>query len=92
LSADGLSPRASTWFDHAEKRMAWLLFVAVGLAMALFGALWLVAPWLLSWLGGLPGDIRIESENGRFYFPVTTCLLLSALLSLVTWIVRLLRG
>jgi len=48
-----------------------------------------VAPWSLSWLGHLPGDIRIESENGRFYFPLTTCVLVSAGLSLA---LRLFRG
>jgi len=37
-------------------------------------------------LGRLPGDIRIESENSRFYFPLTTCLLLSAVLSFAGWL------
>jgi hypothetical protein len=40
----------------------------------------------------LPGDIRIEGENFRFYFPLVTCLLLSLVLSLVVWLIRLLRG
>jgi hypothetical protein len=40
----------------------------------------------------LPGDIRIERENFRFYFPLVTCLLLSLVLSLVLWVIRLLRG
>lgn len=39
-------------------------------------------------LGRLPGDIRIESENSSFYFPLTTCLLLSAVLSLIGWLFR----
>lgn len=39
-------------------------------------------------LGRLPGDIRIEGENGGFYFPLTTCLLLSAVLSLVAYFFR----
>ena len=29
-------------------------------------------------LGKLPGDIRYKSENGTFYFPLTTCLILAA--------------
>ncbi|MEO8098679.1 MAG: DUF2905 domain-containing protein [Acidobacteriota bacterium] len=37
-------------------------------------------------LGRLPGDIRVEGKNGGFYFPVVTCLVLSALLSLVMWL------
>ena len=36
-------------------------------------------------LGRLPGDIRIEGKNGSFYFPIVTCILLSAILSLVMW-------
>jgi hypothetical protein len=39
-------------------------------------------------LGRLPGDIRIQGKNGSFYFPVVTCLLLSAVFSLVMWIFR----
>jgi hypothetical protein len=39
-------------------------------------------------LGRLPGDIVIERENMTFYFPVMTCLLVSALLSLVFWVVN----
>lgn len=34
-------------------------------------------------LGRLPGDIRIEGENGAFYFPVTTSILLSVVLTVV---------
>lgn len=36
----------------------------------------------LNWFGRLPGDIRIEKENFKFYFPVVTMLLLSLLLTL----------
>jgi hypothetical protein len=39
-------------------------------------------------LGRLPGDIVIKRENVTLYFPLTTCLLLSALLSLVFWVVN----
>jgi H+/Cl- antiporter ClcA len=42
----------------------------------------------LYWLGRLPGDIRIEKENFRFYFPVTTMILLSIIFSLVLWLCR----
>ena len=37
-------------------------------------------------LGRLPGDIRIEGKSGGFYFPVVTCLLLSAVMTLVMWL------
>lgn len=42
----------------------------------------------LSWLGKLPGDIRIERENMNFYFPFTTMILLSILLSGILWLIR----
>jgi uncharacterized membrane-anchored protein YitT (DUF2179 family) len=42
----------------------------------------------LHWIGRLPGDIRIEKENFRFYFPITTMILISVV---VTIIVRLIR-
>lgn len=64
----------------------WTLIV-VGLLIIGAGVVWLLGP-NLPWLGRLPGDIVIERENGRFYFPITTCLLLSALLSIVMWLVR----
>ena len=43
---------------------------------------------VLSWLGRLPGDIRIERPGFSFYFPLTTMIVVSALLSLVVQILR----
>jgi hypothetical protein len=74
--------------DHAG--FGWALLV-LGLILAGFGLIWILAP-SIPWLGRLPGDIRIEGENYRFYFPLVTCLLASLVLSLVLWIVRLFRG
>ncbi len=45
----------------------------------------------LKFLGKLPGDIFIEKENFRFYFPITTSLLLSILLSLLLYLVSKFR-
>jgi len=42
----------------------------------------------LNWIGRLPGDIRIERENFRFYFPIVTMILVSAIVSLVIWLIR----
>jgi hypothetical protein len=56
-----------------------VLLVAAGLA-------W---PWLSKLpLGRLPGDIRIESEHGGFYFPITTCIIVSLVISLILWFLR----
>lgn len=37
----------------------------------------------LNWFGKLPGDIRIEKENFRFYFPVVTMIIVSILLTII---------
>jgi hypothetical protein len=37
----------------------------------------------LKWLGHLPGDIRIERDNFRFYFPITTLILINLLIFLI---------
>ncbi len=42
----------------------------------------------LQWFGRLPGDIRVEKENFRFYFPITTMVLLSVLLSVVINLIK----
>ncbi len=64
----------------------WIL-VVVGLLVTVTGFVWLIAP-SIPWLGKLPGDIRIEQENFRFYFPLTTCIVLSLLLTGFMWLVR----
>ena len=43
---------------------------------------------LLGWFGHLPGDIRIKGEHGAFYFPMTTMVLLSVLLSVIVHFLR----
>lgn len=40
------------------------------------------------WLGKLPGDIRIEKENYRFYFPIVTMLVVSIALTLIINIIK----
>jgi hypothetical protein len=64
----------------------WAL-VVLGLIIAGIGMIWVLAPNLPR-LGRLPGDIVIEGKNGRFYFPVVTCIVISLVLSLVLWLIR----
>ena len=45
----------------------------------------------LGFLGRLPGDIRIERPSVRVYLPITTCILLSLLLSLIAYLISRLR-
>jgi H+/Cl- antiporter ClcA len=61
--------------------IAGILLVIGGLILYFFGN-------KFNWLGRLPGDIRVEKENFRFYFPITTMILLSLLISLILFIIR----
>jgi len=51
------------------------------------GLVWVFAP-SIPFLGKLPGDIVIERENFRFYFPLATCIVLSLMLTGILWVVR----
>jgi hypothetical protein len=62
------------------------ILVTLGVILIVVGLAW---PWLMKLgLGRLPGDIVIERENFRFYFPITTMVLVSLVLSLVFWLFR----
>jgi predicted phosphohydrolase len=62
--------------------------ISVGLILLAAGLMISVAPKLFSWLGRLPGDISIKRGNFSFYFPIATCMLLSAALSFILWLFR----
>jgi H+/Cl- antiporter ClcA len=64
------------------------LLLGAGAVLIVAGLLAWALQGKLHWLGRLPGDIRVERDNFRFYFPVTTMILLSLLLNLVIWVVR----
>jgi hypothetical protein len=55
------------------------LLIIIGLVIAFAGVVILVAVRFFPWLGNLPGDFRIESENFKLYFPLATMLLISIL-------------
>jgi hypothetical protein len=60
--------------------------IIIGLVILAVGLLW---PWLSRLgLGRLPGDIVVEREGSAFYFPIVTCLVISAVLSLIFWFLR----
>ncbi len=62
----------------------WL--ITIGLIVLAIGLLWPVLSRL--GLGRLPGDIHIEREGFSFYFPITTGLIVSAVITLVLWLLR----
>lgn len=61
--------------------------IAAGLAIAALGGL-LVLYGRVPLLGRLPGDLLIERPGFTLYLPLGTCLLLSALLSLILWLLN----
>lgn len=56
----------------------------LGLVLTVLGALL----WKTGGLGRLPGDLVIEKGNSSFYFPIVTCLVISLVLTLVSWLLR----
>ena len=62
------------------------ILILLGLILVAAGLLWRwIAPLRL---GHLPGDIVIEHQNFSFYFPITTGLLISAILTLLLWLIN----
>ena len=64
--------------------------VIVGLALVFIGLAW--GPLSRLGLGRLPGDIVIERENVTVYIPVTSAILVSVVMSVLVWVVRLIIG
>lgn len=62
----------------------WL--ITLGIILVVLGLLWPLLAKL--GIGNLPGDIRIERKGLHFYFPITSGLVLSAVLTLILWIFR----
>jgi hypothetical protein len=61
--------------------------VIAGIAITLLGAL-LWSGFGKGWLGRLPGDIHYSKGDFHFYFPIVTCIIVSAILTLVLWLFR----
>lgn len=60
--------------------------ILLGIVLIAAGLLWPLIARL--GLGRLPGDIAIRTEQGGFYFPIVTCILVSVVLSLLLWLLR----
>lgn len=58
--------------------------IILGAVLLVVGLLW---PWIQKFgLGRLPGDIAIERENFRFFFPLTTSIIISIVLTILIWL------
>ena len=59
--------------------------IIAGLMLIVVGGLFLLSG-KIEWLGRLPGDILVKREKAVFYFPITTCILASVILSIILYI------
>lgn len=63
------------------------MLVVLGIVAVVIGAaLW--SGFGAGWLGRLPGDIRIERGNSRFYFPIVSCMIVSVVVSVLMSVFR----
>lgn len=62
------------------------LLIYAGIVLVVIGLLVTFGERLPLRLGRLPGDIIIRGKHATFYFPIATCLLLSAVLTLIGWL------
>lgn len=58
-------------------------FIILGAILLLIGVALHFAPWLLSWFGRLPGDIRIRTDSTSVFIPITSMILVSLVLTLL---------
>lgn len=63
------------------------LLIILGILSVVAGLVMVYSGDKLKWLGRLPGDIRVQRDNFRFYAPITTMLLISVVLSLLLYII-----
>jgi hypothetical protein len=61
--------------------------VHIGIALVVLGLIFSVVG-KIPWLGNLPGDITIQRERFTFYFPLTTSILISVIITLVLYFFR----
>lgn len=59
------------------------LLIIIGSIIALLGLVLTYAPWLISWFGHLPGDIRIEDGKKFIFIPLTSMIVVSVVISLL---------
>jgi hypothetical protein len=62
--------------------------IIIGLGLILIGIVIYFFHERLHWIGHLPGDIHIEKENFRFYFPITTMIIISLVVSCIIYFIK----
>jgi hypothetical protein len=67
-----------------------IMLILAGLAIVIVGA-FLYFGGTVSWLGKLPGDIRIIKPGYRIYIPITTSIIVSIVITLILYLIRMIR-
>jgi len=62
--------------------------IIAGVLIVLLGVLIYFFHDKLNWIGKLPGDIRIEKENFKFYFPITTMIIFSLVITIIIQLIK----
>lgn len=62
------------------------MLIILGLIMVVMGLAFVFMD-KIPWLGRLPGDISYEGKRVHFYFPLTTCIIISLILTLLLWLI-----
>jgi hypothetical protein len=62
--------------------------IIAGVMIVLLGVLIYFFHDRLNWIGRLPGDIRIEKENFKFYFPITTMIVFSLVITVIIQLIK----
>jgi len=62
-------------------------FIMIGLIIAGIGFV-LIFAGKIPWLGRLPGDFFFQGKNFSYYFPLTTSILISVILTLILWFIN----
>jgi hypothetical protein len=63
------------------------MLLLLGVLLAAVGAFLMLGPKLPFRLGRLPGDVVYQGRHTTFYFPIVTCIVLSVLITLISWLV-----
>ncbi len=61
------------------------MLIVFGIIMIIIGGVYMLGS-KIPFLGRLPGDIAVQKKNFSFYFPITTCIILSMILSFIMWL------
>ena len=67
------------------------ILITIGLLLIATGLIFYTIPQAFNWCGKLPGDIKIEKENSKIYFPLSTMIVISIILTilfnLIGWVI-----